>query len=92
MAILPSDGDAASGPLRGARDQVEGGQIRTSVNGGVAVTEAAIASISPSCDDKPFIFQFPAIKGRMFYSRFRCERQTETPSVARVFKTEGGVT
>jgi hypothetical protein len=46
-----------------------------SVNDGVSFAEAAIASISPSCDDKPFIFQFPAIKGRMFYSRFWCKRQ-----------------
>ena len=33
---------------------VAGGQIRMSANGGVAFTEAAIASISPSCDAKPF--------------------------------------
>jgi hypothetical protein len=43
---------------------VAGGQIRTSADGGLAVTNAAMASISRSCALSPFIFQFPAINGR----------------------------
>jgi hypothetical protein len=48
---------------------VEGGQIRMSANGGVSATQVAIASISASCGVSPFIFQFPAIKGRIFSSQ-----------------------
>src|SRR5664279_4775884 len=39
-----------------------------SANGGKASTERAIAAISRSCDARPFIFQFPAINGRIFSS------------------------
>jgi hypothetical protein len=51
--------------VRTAREiSVAGVQIKTSASGRVSVTEAAIASISPSCELSPFIFQFPAINGR----------------------------
>ena len=44
-------------------------QIRMSATGSVAVTDATIASISPSCVVRPFILQFPAIDGRTWSSR-----------------------
>src|ERR1700722_1948012 len=44
---------------------VAGRQIRLSADGGVVFTEAAIASMSPSCGAIPCIFQFPAIRGRI---------------------------
>ena len=42
---------------------------------GLALAEAAIASISPSCGARPFIFQFPAIKGRIFSSSQNLHQQ-----------------
>ncbi len=59
MAIIP----CAASTARSIR--VEGGQIRISTSGGAALTEAAIARISPSWAFRPCIFQFPATKGRM---------------------------
>jgi hypothetical protein len=43
---------------------VAGRQIRTSAEGGVAFTDAAMGSISPSWAAVTCIFQFPAINVR----------------------------
>jgi hypothetical protein len=47
---------------------IAGIQIRMLATGSVAITDAAIASISPSCAVSPFIFQFPALNGRALSS------------------------